>query len=209
MIKIVYKYINEFINEDELILKLENFRDSLEIANEKESLSILINDIKVITDDFQNEFLTLKYDKICDLLYNNDVYINLVNQMNDNDIMLMITDYIYAPKVPNLNQETFDRIVDAAISSGDDSRENCWRLAVNYETHNLNFDKIVDYYISIRDVWYLVELMHFLQGNCDLDGIIEKVIETKDKDFIKGLLNDNFIDSTLDVLQIERLKEQL
>ena len=209
MIKIVYKYVNEFIKEDELILKLETFCDSLESAKDKKSLNDLISDIKEVVDDIQNEFLTLKYDKICDLLYNNDVYINLVNQMNDNDIMLMITDYIFAPKVPNLSQEAFDKLVDAAISSGDDSREKCWRLAVNYETHNLNFDKIVDYYISFRDIWYLVELMHFLQDDYDLDGIIEKVIETKDKDFIKGLLNDNFIDSTLGALQIERLKEQL
>ena len=209
MIKIVYKYINEFIKEDELILNLETFRDSLESAKDKKSLSDLISDIKDVVDDIQNDFLTLKYDKICDLLYSNDVYINLVNQMNDNDIMLMITDYISAPKVPNLNQEAFDKLVDAAINSGEDSRENCWRLAFNYEYHNLNFDKIIDYYISIRDVWYLVELMHFLQDDYDLDGIIEKVIETKDKDFIKGLLNDNFIDSTLGTLQIEKLKEQL
>lgn len=209
MVKIIYKYINEFINEEELIKDLENFYNDLSDEHDKKSVENLINDIKDIVSNFDNEFLFMKYDKVYNMILNNDVYLKLIDEMSDNDLMLMITDYILAPKVPKLNQEEFNRVVDAAINSGEESRENCFRLVTNYEYHNLKFDKIIDYFLSIRDVWYIVELMHFLQDDYDLDSIVNKIIETGDKEFIKKIINDEFINRTLDGYQIERLKECL
>lgn len=209
MIKTVYKYINEFIKEEELISGLENFYNNASGDKDKKSLEKLISDIKEIINDFQNDFLSMKYNKIYDLLINNDVFLKLVDKMDDNDLMLMITDYMFAPKVPNLNQNEFDSLVEAAINSGENSRENCFRLVTNYEYHNLNFDKVIDYYISCKDVWYIVESMHFLQADYDLEIFVNKIIETKDKDFIKKILDDEYINHTLSSYLIDRLKECL
>lgn len=209
MVKIFYKYINKFIDENVLIEELETFCNNLSNENDKSSIRKLINDINELNNDMQNEFLSIKYDKIFDSLINNDVYLRIVSEMSDNDLMLLITEYLSVPRVFNLNQDKFDNLVLAAINSGIGSKENCFRLVTNYESHNLNFDKVIDYYISIRDVWYIIELMHFLQDDYDLESIVDRIIETKDKDFVKEILDDEFINYTLSSYLIEKLKEQL
>lgn len=209
MVKIFYKYINKFIDENTLIEELEIFCNNLSNENDKGSIRKLITDINELNNDMQNEFLSMKYDKIFDLLINNDVYLRIASEMSDNDLMLLITEYIAVPRVFNLNQDKFDNLVIAAINSENGSKEKCFRLVTNYESHNLNFDKVIDYYIFTRDVWYIVELMHFLQDDYDLESIVNKIIETKDKDFIKKILDDEFINYTLSSYLIERLKKCL
>ena len=51
--------------------------------------------------------------------------------------------------------------------------------------------------------------MHFLQDDYDLESIVNKIVEIKDKDFVKEILDDEFINYTLSSYLIEKLKEQL
>lgn len=206
MVKIVYKYINEFMNEDELINQLELFCN--ENKDYSESIKKLITEIKNVIDKNKHNSI-LKYDEIYNLLINNNVYLDLVDKMDNNDLMLMITDYIKARIVPSLKQEEFDIVVEAAINSGKDSKENCWRLAMNYENINLNFDKIEDYLISTKDSWYVVEYMTGPIESIDYDKFICKIIDTNDKEFIKKIINDDLTYTVLDEKQINKLKSAL
>ena len=54
--------------------------------------------------------------RIVNLLINNELYITLVKQMTDQDLMLLITYYIYAPMIPKIDQETFNNLVNSAIT---------------------------------------------------------------------------------------------
>ena len=206
MVKIVYKYINEFINEEQLINSLEQFCS--ENNKYEEQIKQLIDMIKNIINEFQNNSI-LKYDKIYNLLLNNEIYLELFYQMSADDLMLMITDYIKARLVPTLDQKTFDAVVDAAINSGKQSKEKCWRLAMNYENSDLNFDKIEDYLISTKDVWFVVEYMTGPIESIDYDRFICKIIDTNDKEFIERIIKDDLTCTVLDENQINKLKALL
>lgn len=104
-------------------------------------------------------------------------------QMNDKELFEFITQYIFAPLPPQLTQEEFDALVKVGIS--EDKRELLWRLAFNYNQKNIDFSKIEDYFIEKRDDYYLIELISAVGEDLDIDSLIQKAIETKDKNFIR------------------------
>ena len=55
LVDLMYKYINRFINSDELLNRLENLNLSNFTDEEKVSINKLINDIKIIKDKTANE----------------------------------------------------------------------------------------------------------------------------------------------------------
>jgi len=204
IVKLFFKYINEFIDEEKLLEELGTYYANLSDDKYKKSINSLTEEIKIAIEDHKNNSV-VKYDAIYNLLINNEIYLELIKQMNDNDVMLMITEYIKCRVFPSINQEYFDRLIDAAINSGKDSKENCWRLAMTYEYSDLNLDKIEDYLISVRDVYYIVELLSAVD-TIDKDKITDKIINTNDIAFIKGILNDNFTIHALNEEQIEKIK---
>lgn len=85
---------------------------------------------------------------------------------------------------PLITQERFDAIVDVLIK--EDRRELMWRLCGTYS--NYNYNKVIDYFVDKRDSWYVEELVCFVNGKLDQEYLVNKMIETKDKEFIKDAL---------------------
>lgn len=208
IIKATYKYINEFMDEDSFLEEMERIISSGDIEEYKKSLTDLVKEGKALISEYKKGSI-MRYKAIYDLLFSNQVYLDILESMTEKEAMLMITDYIYAPNRPKLDQKEFDAIVKEAINSGKDSKENCWRLAVNYQYDELNFDKIVEYLIQTRDSYYVVELVHTLFDVLNQDKIISSIIETRDRKFIGALLEDNFIDRTFSLEQIEKLEDYM
>lgn len=196
-IKTVYKFINKFIDKDTLIQEIEIFLKSragvkykdklVKLLDEIENKNVSIEELLLETSDESN--------RIINLLVNNEVYITLVKKMNDQDLMLLITYYILAPMVPKIDQETFNDLVNCAIKY-DHSLENVWRLGMNYDCRGYNYDLLDEFFVNSRDSRYLAE---YISGviQVNQEKIVNMVVQTKDKEFIRRLLEDNFIQSHL------------
>lgn len=128
-----------------------------------------------------------RYEKLYDLLVNNSVYISYCKKMSDLELLEFITQYIFAPVVPNIDQETFNNLVNVGIK--EDKREALWRLAFNYNGKKKDFSRIENYFIEKRDDYYLTELISAVHEDLNMDKLIEKVINTKDMKFIIGCAN--------------------
>lgn len=86
---------------------------------------------------------------------------------------------------PLIEQERFDIIVENLIN--DDCRELMFRLCVSYP--NYNYNKVIDYYIKKRDSWYIEEFVSAIGGVLNQEYLVQKMIETNDKVFIRNSLN--------------------
>lgn len=202
MTNIVYKYINEFLKDDNLvdeILKIEDLT-----KEQKKDIDQLVNKIKEVFDSTNSSMI--RFSKIHDLLLNNKTYLEQANAMSMKDLMLMITSYIYAPNVPSVDQDTFNELVDEAIKDKD-AKEDCWRLAMNYHDKGTDLAKIEDYFIAIRDAYYMCEYISAVDDVLNIDELVSKLLNTKDKSFIKDILDRKYVISILKEKNVEKLKK--
>lgn len=259
LVNLTYKYVNRFINSEELIKGLESIDLSKYSDEEIDVINKLILDVKNIKETTPNEvdeieirrmkqlnytleklegflaneknteeanqFLKKEcerlskdkeiirdggklYNDIFNLLTSNSLYKKYCQQMNDEELLDFIAQYISAPMPPKITQETFNDLVSAGIKQ--DKREALWRLAFNYYRINKDFSLIEDYFIEKRDHYYLLELISAVSEDLDLDKLIDKIFDTNDKDFINTLVKngvyvvDRFTDE-----QINRIKNAL
>ena len=100
--------------------------------------------------------------------------------MNDSKLLKFITKYIYVPFPPVLTQEEFNNLVDTGIK--ENKKESLWRLAFNYNRKNKDFSKIEDYFIEVRDDYYLIELVCAVKEDLNLNKLAKKVGIIGDKD---------------------------
>lgn len=87
---------------------------------------------------------------------------------------------------PDISQDRFDIIIDNLISN--DERELMWRLCGTLDGYNYN--KVIDYFVNVRDSYYIEELVSFTCGELDQEHLVNKMIETNDKTFIKDSLEE-------------------
>lgn len=127
-----------------------------------------------------------RYEKLFELLTNFPLYRDYCLKMDDYELLEFITQYIYVPVAPKIGQKDFDDLVSAGIEQ--DKRESLWRLAMNYEDKGKDFSQIEDYFILKRDNYYLMELVSGVDNNLNLTELVDKIIETKDKEFIKKIV---------------------
>lgn len=233
LVNTVYRYMNRFINSDELINLLENIDTNKLNENEIKELNKLISEVKEIINTVNNEIDTIeeerinsynrvkeilstllndenyddeiknklkenydkllqenerkrdcgpRYEKIVNLLSNNLLYKNKYENMNDKELLDYITQFISAPNVPEINQETFDKLVNIAIQ--ENNKETLWRLAFNYNKKNIDFSDIEDYFIKEKDDYYLIELICAVEEDLNMERLVDKVFNTNDKEFI-------------------------
>lgn len=237
LVDLMYKYINRFINSDELLNRLENLNLSNFTDEEKVSINKLINDIKIIKDKTANEideieknrlatiekfisdinkilesnlekdikekiekrkkyFIEEKkktkdggklYKKIYIILADNDLINYYWDSMSDYELLEFIAKYISVPMPPQIDQEKFEKIVKAGIEK--DEREWLWRLALNYSKRKFDYSLIEDYYIKIKDDYYLTELICTVPDEIDINKIRKKVMDTNDEIFIAKVKN--------------------
>lgn len=208
-IKTVYKFMNKFIDKETLIKEIDIFKMSKVGKKYEKDLNNLLNEIHNNDKPIEELLLSGKTDdeRIIDLLLNNKLYISLVNQMNEKDLMLLITYYIFAPMHPKVDQKTFNDLVICAINY-DHSLENVWRLGMSYDCQDYNYDLLDEFFVNSKDSWYLAEYISGIR-QVDQEKITNMIIQTKDREFIKKLLKDNFIQSHLEEKYQDNLKKFL
>lgn len=257
LVNIVYRYINRFINSEELVELLTNIDKTKFSEEENEKIGQLleavkeiiktvpievdkveinkINSINRMLDNFEKmlanednneevkEFAQKKHDslmkdkekqrdsgpryhKLFDTLVNNSVYSDHCKSMSDLEMLEFIAQYISAPIVPNIDQETFNDLVKAGIQ--EDKREALWRLAFNYNRHDMDFTLIEDYFIEKRDDYYLLELVSAVEEDLNMDKLVEKVAKTKDKEFMGGCYSRAKSLGIFTEEQLEEIKEK-
>lgn len=123
------------------------------------------------------------YKTLFELMTQNELVSKYATSMDDEELLKFITKYIYVPFPPVLEQDEFDDLVNVGIKN--DKRESLWRLAFNYNRKHKDFSKIEDYFIEVRDDYYLVELVSAVKEDLDLPKLVKKVKDTNDKDFIR------------------------
>lgn len=237
LVDLMYKYINRFINSDELLNRLENLNLSNFTDEEKVSINKLIKDIKIIKGKTANEideieknrlatiekfvsdinkilesnlekdikekiekrkkyFIEEKkktkdggklYKSIYIILADNDLINYYWDSMSDYELLEFIAKYISVPMPPQIDQEKFEKIVKAGIEK--DEREWLWRLALNYSKRKFDYSLIEDYYIKIKDDYYLTELICAVPDEIDINKIRKKVMDTNDETFIAKVKN--------------------
>ena len=208
-VKTVYKFFNKFIDKDTLIKEINIFLKSK--IGQKYN-----NELVKLLDEIENKYASIEelmleendeVNRITNLLLNNEIYITLANQMNNQDLMLLITYYIFAPMIPMIDQETFNDLVNSAIQY-DYPLEKVWRLAMNYDSRGYNYDLIDEFFVNSKDSYYLAE---YISGviQVNKEKIVNMIIQTKDKEFIKSLLKDNFIQNHLEEKHINDLEKLL
>lgn len=148
-----------------------------------------------------------RYEKLYELLTNNSVYVNYCRKMSDLELLEFITQYISAPVTPNIDQETFNNLVSVGIEK--DKREALWRLAFNYKGKKKDFTRIENYFVDKRDDYYLTELISAVQEDLNMNELIEKVINTKDTNFIIGCGSRAKNIGIFTDEEIENLKERI
>ena len=118
--------------------------------------------------------------------------------MNNQDLMLLITYYIFAPIVPNTDQQTFNDLVNSAIQY-DYPLEKVWRLAMNYDSRGYNYDLIDEFFVNSKDSYYLAEY---------ISGVIQvnkgKIVNENIRNTSRSFTNEKELE---DSLKMEIAKE--
>lgn len=172
-------------NIEHMLTLFENNVDSNQLDEKgkdfvKRQYDQLLKDKERVRDSGQ------RYEKLCTLLTHHPLVVKYCKQMDDLELLEFITQYISAPLPPVIKQEEFDELVNAGIK--EDKRESLWRLAMNYNRKEKDFSKIEDYFIKVRDDYYLTELISGVEEDLDKNKLMKKILATKDKEFIKNLI---------------------
>lgn len=195
-VKSVYKYINKLINKDILINEIKIFLNSKGGKKYKKDLNILLENIE--NKDKSLEELIInnenEYERIFDLTIHNKTYIDIAKNMSALELMLLITSYIFVPFTPNIDQDGFNDLVNVA-KNYDNSLENIWRLGMNYDRKGYNFDLLDNFFVDSKNVYYLGEYISLIH-QINQEKIVNTIVKTKDKGFIKQILeNDTIVDN--------------
>ncbi len=252
LVNLMYKYINRFINSDELLEELKKLELNHYSKEEEQEIKQLILDVQNIKNTTPNEiddierkrlgniehFLGLieqaentdlnddlkklvqkkkaqflkdqnkvydggvLFQSIFDLLTNHDLIGRYAKAMNDLELLEFITQYISVPMPPILTQDKFNDLVRIGIKR--DMREDLWRLAFNYNHKEIDFTLIEDYFILKRDDYYLTELISAVEEDLNEDKLIDKIIDTLDKDFIDQVVQTGY---QIGIFSDEEIKE--
>ena len=197
-VKTIYKYINKLIDKDTLINEINVFINS-------KTGKKYINDLNHLLETIENRDMNIEdlitnnedeYERIFNLVTHNQTYIEIAQNMSDLELMLLITSYIFVPYIPKIDQDYFNDLVNVA-KDYDNALENIWRLGMNFDGKGYNFDLLDDFFVNSKDIWYLGEYINGIQ-QINQEKIVNKILRTKDKEFIKQVLEDELILYNLD-----------
>lgn len=195
-VKSVYKYINKLINKDILINEIKIFLNSKVGKKYKKDLNILLDNIENKDKSLEELIINNEngYERIFDLTIHNKTYIDIAKNMSALELMLLITSYIFVPFTPNIDQDGFNDLVNVA-KNYDNSLENIWRLGMNYDRKGYNFDLLDNFFVDSKNVYYLGEYISLIH-QINQEKIVNTIVKTKDKRFIKQILeNDTIVDN--------------
>ena len=197
-VKTIYKYINKLIDKDTLINEINVFINS-------KTGKKYINDLNHLLETIENRDMNIEdlitnnedeYERIFNLVTHNQTYIEIAQNMSDLELMLLITSYIFVPSIPKIDQDYFNDLVNVA-KDYDNALENIWRLGMNFDGKGYNFDLLDDFFVNSKNIWYLGEYINGIQ-QINQEKIVNKILGTKDKEFIKQVVEDELILYNLD-----------
>ena len=181
--------------------------DRLEsIPKNNENIDFLNHRLNDLKKEYDKEIDSHeRWSKAMDCIVKNDYFNMCFDNLSDYELLEFIVQNISAPYPPLLKQEEFERLVKEAIKY--DRREWLWRLAFNYERMNINFDSIVDYFIEVKDGYYIAELISAVGECLDIDRLIDQI---NDKELIKDLeKRKNIISQYVDDEKFNKLISKL
>lgn len=189
LIKEIIVILNKTPNEvDEFIVnKKKKIKEMIEmlkaIPQNENYFGFLNKQIESLRNDYNKEMDSHKrWLAVVDYISESEYFNKSFESLSDYELLEFIAQYISAPFPPKLKQKEFDRLVKVGIEN--DKREWLWRLAFNYEETNFDFDSIVDYFIEMKDGYYIAELISAVGQCLDIDKLIDKL---NDKELIKDL----------------------
>ena len=213
---------NELINGiKEIANNIPNEEDEF-VKNRKEQLKSLIEKIKSIpVDTEKEEYINEKirdleedykaemdskerWSNIVEYINENKYFTECFDSLTDYELLQLISNYINVPFPPQITEEKFQDLVNVGIEN--DKREYLWRLAFNYEDSKFNFEPIIDYFIKVKDGYYLVELISAIGEYLNIDSIIDKI---NDKELMEYMIKyRGIIEGELTEEQINKFKEK-
>ena len=85
-------------------------------------------------------------------------------------------------------------------------REALWRLAFNYNRKGIDFTLIEDYFLEVKDVYYLTELISVVEEDLDKDRLLKKIVDTCNKEFITAVVKTGY---QIGVFSSDEVKEMI
>ncbi len=213
LVKTVYKYVNELIDKDTLLKEINLFKNYNHKKEYKEDLNKLIRKINNGEEEIEELIINhqsgyrSEYTKIVNILTNNNIYHKIAGKMTNHELMLLITWYIWMKYPPHIDEELFHELVEDAILS-EDNLENVWRLAMNYNNHDFNYDEIDKFFINSKDVYYISEYISGV-SQVNQEKITNMLIGQGDKDLINEFLNKYIGVSGMQEKYVNILKEYI
>ena len=169
-------------------------------------LAVLYSAIDNIKDNYEKEMDSYeRWLKVFECISSNNYFNTCFENLSDYELLEFIAQYIKAPFPPSLDQEEFDNLVRVGIEH--DEREWLWRLAFNYDDKEIKMDSIIDYFIMVKDGYYLVESISAFGESIDINKIVDKI---NDRDLIKHLVkNKEIIDRYVSKEQFNKLMSKI
>ena len=200
IVKISEEYPN---SEDEIVVierkKTNNLINKLDKIprndDELESLYKAIDNMKKYNQKEKDSYE--RWYKVFCLINDNDYFNSCYEELSSYELLEFIAQYIKAPFPPKLSQDEFEELVKVGMEH--DHREWLWRLAFNYVDKEISVDSVVDYFINVKDGYYLVETISAMGEYLDIDKIFAKIDDKK----LKEYLNEN-----RDIIKANVSKEQ-
>ncbi len=108
------------------------------------------------------------------------------------------------------NCKIFNNYLDKIIINyiKEDNKEELWNLAEKYE-NKINLERIADYYIKKRDNYYICELISLVGEYLNLNNIFDKIIATKDDEFIFLIAKNPIINNVIPESCLQKLNNYL
>ena len=203
--------LDELVNsipneEDEYVrnekAKIKNIIDKLKNIPKEEQFKKLNDHVESLKKDYERDFDSYdRWYKVVEFINDNDYFNNYFDSLSKYELLEFIAQYICAPFPPQISEEEFIEIVNEGIKH--DEREWIWRMALNYETRGFDFSLISDYFIKVKDGYYLVELISGIKDALDIDSILDKL---NDKDLIEDIkIRKSILDNCLSKKQLDKL----
>ena len=194
MFELFQDYMNKYIDEDELVVKLPLCQEYNEASPEiKKKLDVFIDMIDVAAS----------YEAVVDIITSDYLY----DLGIEPDIfkVLELATRIRGGIVPELNPEELAAFIDLSIEHNDDER--VMRLACNYNYLLVDKTKIEDYFIGKRDIRYIIELGCNMLIGIHYDRIIDALVRYGKVEELKFFC-ENISDKRINFQKvIERIKE--
>ncbi len=103
-------------------------------------------------------------------------------------------------------KDNINSLIDVYIK--ENNKEELWNLAEKYE-NKIDLEKIANYYIEEKSDFYICELISLVGEYLNLDEIFEKIIATKDEEFIFWIVKNPIIKNIIDDNYLQKLNNYL